>query len=355
MSCKTIDRRVEQVATSVPEAATAHMEKPMPAGAGACQAAPLPPPTGALHEMYYDDGTSYLGYVDEAQSACTEEDTHSQSSLDLEDDSDFDDRIAVNRAAQGSTSPARSTEKPVTTIVPAAWFSRRRNDVYSLRVLPDWAYAFHLPPVCPPAELPYEELNQFDEPVTEAAAHGDYGFTMQEEFPSAVEVAAADSSSSHHHNNLVQPQQPQQAVMCCYWKRGYCSMGNSCWYAHEGLASTPCHYGASCKKGHRHLVRSNKAAPVPRGGDAAAATSTNVNPAVAAAAGASGAAVPKRYVHEPKAPRASAPLLDSDMVCVQCGEAGHVRTQEFPLFEGDRVRQATRAHCGKCFRTFMLS
>jgi hypothetical protein len=59
-------------------------------------------------------------------------------------------------------------------------------------------------------------------------------------------------------------------------------------------------------------------------------------------------------VHEPK-PKQSAPLRDSDMACPHCSEAGKVRLQDFPLFEGSRVRQATRGHCGECLRTFMLA
>jgi hypothetical protein len=152
-------------------------------------------------------------------------------------------------------------------------------------------------------------------------------------------------------------------VMCCYWKQGHCSMGASCWYRHEGSTDTPCHYGASCRKGHRHLVRSNPAAPpVPKSQvDATPVVAqeqfaTQAQAIAAAAAAAAAGAIPRRYVHEAKPPRPSAPLLDApELQCPHCGECGCVRTQDFPLYEGNRVRQATRGHCGMCRRTFMVA
>lgn len=52
----------------------------------------------------------------------------------------------------------------------------------------------------------------------------------------------------------VAPPAPQRP-MCCYFKqKGYCKMGATCWYSHEGDLYTPCHYGASCKAGHATLV-----------------------------------------------------------------------------------------------------
>ncbi|CUF92494.1 Hypothetical protein, putative [Bodo saltans] len=50
-------------------------------------------------------------------------------------------------------------------------------------------------------------------------------------------------------------QSPPQRPMCCYFKqKGFCKMGATCWYSHEGDLYTPCHYGASCKAGQATLV-----------------------------------------------------------------------------------------------------
>lgn len=52
--------------------------------------------------------------------------------------------------------------------------------------------------------------------------------------------------------------------MCCYFKqKGYCKMGEACWYAHSGDLYTPCHYGTSCKAGHATLTLMRDAQYVP--------------------------------------------------------------------------------------------
>lgn len=59
--------------------------------------------------------------------------------------------------------------------------------------------------------------------------------------------SAADASA---------PTPTPKRAMCCYFKqKGYCKMGASCWYSHEGDLYTPCHYGSSCKAGHATLAQ----------------------------------------------------------------------------------------------------
>lgn len=347
-----------------------------------CEAGPLPPSAVVsnvvLHEMYYDDvNTSYLGFVDDGNaSVCS--DTASNVS---HDDTDFDDRLHL-LPKQASASPV-TVQRPLPR--PAA---RRRHNPYEVRVMPDWAYQH----ICPPPLLAAE----IDQPMTEVA-FGDTapmidvaentemvaipmpatmqpdGFMLGDDSAATSEYIVDEAAALEYYNNqdagmtaMHQPRnvaylgrprgQPMDmttqaaaapagamlGVMCCYFKQGHCSMGASCWYRHEGAPDTPCHYGASCRKGHRHLVRSNQTPPVPKQPDATAAM-------VAGAAG-----VPRRYVHEAKPPRPSAPLLEWEHPCPHCGEMG-VRTQDFPLYEGNRVRQATRAHCSACRRTFMVA
>ncbi|CUG90666.1 Hypothetical protein, putative [Bodo saltans] len=55
--------------------------------------------------------------------------------------------------------------------------------------------------------------------------------------------------------NVFESSPQQQRPMCCYFKqKGFCKMGVTCWYSHEGDLYAPCHYGASCKAGHATLV-----------------------------------------------------------------------------------------------------
>jgi hypothetical protein len=75
--------------------------------------------------------------------------------------------------------------------------------------------------------------------------------------PPPLPVASIDNPPSFTHEALSSltalpvPQRP----MCCYFKqKGFCKMGATCWYSHEGDLYTPCHYGASCKAGHATLV-----------------------------------------------------------------------------------------------------
>jgi hypothetical protein len=249
-----------------------------------------------------------------------------------------------------------------------------RHRVYDLRVMPPWAYHYTLPPrFAVPEQL-------FEDPVTEVAL-GDAGDALIFEYaapeetdcwannnsmsrtpaayaaravavPEAMEVfPEAVPSPPRRAAAAARPRAAQPAgVMCCYWKRGSCSMGDSCWYSHEGTADTPCHYGVTCRKGHRDLVRTNGQAPPRDTRPAAERQAANH-------AGAGGAdAVPKRYVHEPRSTRPSAPLVPTDLPCPHCGAEGAVSTQEFPYFErGVQMRTALRGHCSQCLRTFMLA
>ena len=133
---------------------------------------------------------------------------------------------------------------------------------------------------------------------------------------------------------------PNPTVMCCYFKQhGKCKMGADCWYSHDGDENTPCHYGAFCKAGHRHLVKTGAAsAPAAR----------------PMAAGGRAQAPRARPTLAPAVPRSSAPLEMSDLPCAYCGGSDCVQTQEFPAYEGNMMVTAKRAHCLKCLRTYAL-
>jgi len=334
---------------SQPAAAATAPATPEPAPA--CEAAPLPSQAGYIDE----DGTFYPGYIEgDARSDCSDADSlsdvgPSSSAHAYDDDDMFVQKVRTNanntKTAERSVSRARA----------------KRPDIYSLRLMPAEAYQAIPPP-------PVPVFGTSDQPMTEAAA-GDVGDALLHDVDYDDGAAVADPYNYQHHHDhdsyhhggyygageegaadyAPRPSrrgaaQPAPAgVMCCYFKQGHCHMGDQCWYAHEGTAETPCHYGAKCRKGHKNLVRSNAAPPMPKD-NAARHQQQQQNPA---------GPVPKRYVHEPK-PTKSAPLVDSDMPCPYCEEEGKVRLQDFPLFEGHRVRQATRGHCGGCLRTFML-
>ena len=173
-----------------------------------------------------------------------------------------------------------------------------------------------------------------------------------------------------HPNSEFDEAVPKPTVMCCYFKlQGWCKMGDQCWYAHHGDASTPCHYGAGCKKGHKQLVRSNDAAALPvkaaapLRGHAAKAKQLATHVQHSYRDGPYGDApwadhdAPRpHYVHVPSRPRSSMPLEDApDLPCPFCGQRGVVKTQHFPVFVGATRTTGVRGHCADCMRTFALT
>jgi hypothetical protein len=135
-------------------------------------------------------------------------------------------------------------------------------------------------------------------------------------------------------------------VMCCYHKSGRgCNKGDRCWYSHEGLPETPCHYGALCKAGHAHLVRQGgtQHPPVPartRQSNTAAAVNARRQRAY--------------YYHRPR-PQQSATFQDAEFPCPYCASQGTVATQQFPLYIGSEISVGVRGHCTACRRTFALN
>jgi len=379
-----------------------------PAVAATSSLKKMPP----LEEIFFDDTAgSYLGCVgDNTSSECDQSEFLAD---DAYDDATFNNVAAEsytrevasplpNRRPLSSAAVTPSAAHRADTPIAAATSSRPvivqaragvilapgatewRHRVYDHRVMPADCYFFIVPP---PVELLPPEYYPED-PVTEvaqadlvgdalAASEPDYWDisatatpAAKAALPPALPVDDAMAAMDYGAAAAVAPlRRPRPAgprpgaaagVMCCYWKQGSCSMGATCWYSHEGTPDTPCHYGATCRKGHRELVRSNPQAPPrdSRVADAAPAAAAAVAhpvhaPAAAVAAPAAGA-VPRRYVHEPRSQRPSAPLVQTDMPCPHCTHEGEVWTQEFPVFDGDRMRHALRAHCRNCLRTFMI-